>query len=76
MILPNKSIRPVDSLFCISSFIVELLSKNNLCVDSIHYELQKSYPKSVSVETVISCINFLYILGKVEMENETIKAKL
>lgn len=76
MILPNKSIKPVDSLFCISSFVIELLIKDELSVDSVHSELQKIYPKSVSVETVISCINFLYIIGKVEMENETIKAKL
>ena len=76
MILPNKSIKPVDSLFCISSFVIELLIKDELSVDNVHSELQKVYPKSVSVETVISCINFLYIIGKVEMENETIKAKL
>lgn len=76
MILPTKSIKPVDSLFCISSFIIEILKDGALAVDEVHRKLMSNYPKIISIETVISSINFLYIIGKVEMENETIKIKL
>lgn len=76
MILPTKSIKPVDSLFCISSFVVDILRDEELGIDEIHSKLVSSYPKAVSIETIISSINFLYIIGKVEMENEIIKIKL
>ena len=76
MILPTKSIKPVDSLFCISSFIIDILKKEELCIDAIHNRLVSLYPKAISIESIISSINFLYIIGKVEMENEIIKIKL
>jgi hypothetical protein len=76
MILPTKSIKPIDSLFCISSYIIELAKGEQLTLDAIHTRLLDSYPKTVSIETVILCINYLYMIGKLEADNEIIKIKL
>ncbi|BCE03556.1 ABC-three component system middle component 6 [Marinicellulosiphila megalodicopiae] len=75
MILPNKSIQPIDSLFCISSYIIDLAKHKDFTVDCIHSELLKTYPKKISIETIIHCINYLYIIGKLEVQDEIIKIK-
>ncbi len=75
MILPSKTIKPVDSLFCISSYIIEEMGTKELAVDEIHKKLMVSYPKAVSIETLLLCLNYLYIIGKLENNNEVIKIK-
>jgi hypothetical protein len=76
MILPTRSIKPIDSLFCIASYIIEEAKNKELTLDEIHKRLLKSYPKVITIETVILCINYLYIIGKLETQNEIIKIKL
>ena len=76
MILPNRSIKPIDSLFCIASYVIDIAKGNELTLDEIYKQLLKSYPKSISIENVILCINYLYIIGKLETKNEIIKIKL
>jgi hypothetical protein len=76
MILPTKSIKPIDSLFCISSYIIELACNEQLTIDGIHSQLKNTYPAVITIETVILCINYLYIVGKLETDNEIIKIKL
>jgi len=76
MILPTKTIKPVDSLFCISSYIIEEAKEERLTVDEIHEKINQSYPKTISIETVLLCLNYLFIIGKLERINETVKIKL
>lgn len=76
MILPTKTIKPVDSLFCISSFILDEASGNELSIDELHEKMRNSYPKIISIETLILCIDYLFIVGKLEMENEVINIKI
>lgn len=76
MILPNKITRPIDSLFCISSIIVSIASKNELSIEDVYRELNKAYPIEISYEKYIYCIDFLYILGKVERNDEILKIRM
>ena len=76
MILPTKTIKPVDALFCISSYIIDAAVGKELTVDEIHEKVNKSYPKGISIEILLLCLNFLFIIGKLENSNETIKIKL
>lgn len=76
MILPSKTIRPVDSLFCISSYIVEAIGETESTIDDIFETINNSYPKSISIDIIILCLDYLYIIGKLECVNETVKIKL
>lgn len=75
MILPTKTIKPVDSLFCISSYILDAMQDNELSVDEIVEKLDESYPKKITIDVVLLCLNYLFIIGKLESHNETIKIK-
>lgn len=74
MILPTKSLKPIESLYCISAFAVELLSsKIGLDFDVLLDEINLNYPIHVSVEKLQYCLDFLFIIGKLELEDETLK---
>ena len=75
MILPSKTIKPVDSLFCISSYILNELGDEALTVDEIFIKMEESYPKKISIELLLLCLNYLFIIGKLESSNETVKIK-
>ena len=72
MLMPTKIIKPIDSLFSISAYILKVLDKQNVNIDKLHNEVNKVYYKKVSIEKIILSLNFLYIIGKVRIENETI----
>ena len=70
--MPTKIIKPVDSLFSISAYVVKVLHGENLTIDKLHDEVNKVYYKKISLEKIILSLNFLYITDKVRIENETI----
>jgi len=72
MLMPTKIIKPVDSLFSISAYVVKVLHGENLTIDKLHDEVNKVYYKKISLEKIILSLNFLYITDKVRIENETI----
>lgn len=77
MILPTKVLKPVDSLYCISAFVVDIMqSQDGLDFDALLDELNHKYPIEVSIEKLQHCLDFLFIIGKLELENETLKAVL
>lgn len=76
MLMPNKIIKPVDSLFSISAFILKILHEQKLTIDEIHEGLNSIYYKKVSLEKVLLSLNFLYQIGKVELNNEIITVKI
>lgn len=75
MILPTKTIKPVDSLFCISSYIVDALQDKALSVDEIAEKIDKTYPKKITIEVILLCLDYLFIIGKLESHHETINIK-
>lgn len=75
MILPTKSIKPIDSLYCISSYVFDILSLDgSLDSDVLLHKINNIYPEEVSAEKLQYCLDFLFIIGKLELENETVKA--
>ena len=76
MIMPTKIIQPVDSLISISSFVLDILKKESMSLDDLldrlNEQYYKKYYKKISIEKLILCIDFLYIINKIESENETI----
>ncbi len=77
MLMPNKIVKPVDSLFSIAAYILKVLNdKKDLNVDNLHQELNLIYYKEISIEKLLLSLNFLFIIDKVESVNETIKIKL
>ncbi|MEM5503763.1 ABC-three component system middle component 6 [Shewanella frigidimarina] len=74
MILPTKVVKPIDSLYCISAYVIQLLSKYEaIDFDDLFDELNAIYPKNVSLERLQQCLDFLFIIGKLELEDETFK---
>lgn len=74
MILPTKTIKPIDSIYCISAYIVDLIKDKELVdFDDMLDELNYVYPKEISIEKLQQCLDFLFIIGKLELENETLK---
>lgn len=76
MIMPSKIIKPVDSLFAISSEILKLLRNNPADIDSLFDSFNENYYKVVSFEKFILAIYFLFIIQKVELDNGIIKTRI
>ncbi|MFT7432556.1 MAG: hypothetical protein ACI9TY_000168 [Alphaproteobacteria bacterium] len=76
MILPNKSVRPIDSLFYISSNVLKIMGTQDISVDKLHDQLNKNHPKPISIETILLCLNYLFIIGKLEGTDEAIRIKI
>ena len=74
MILPTKTIKPVDSLVIVSATIIEILQNNSFTVDELLDQINTIYYKKLNVETLILALDFLFITGKVFEKNGTIKA--
>jgi hypothetical protein len=76
MILPTKIIKPSDSLVYISSKILSLLSHSSMTVDELHFKINQNTKNSLSLKRVFLGLNFLFIIDKIESENEVIRIKL
>lgn len=73
--MPTKIIKPVDSLICISSEVLNILKTENLLLDELFEKLNDAYYKKVSMDTLLLCLNFLYLIDKIEQDNATLKVK-
>ncbi len=71
--MPTKIIQPVDSIFCISAFILYILCQEELCFDDLYEKINKNYHKKISQEKFSLCLNFLYMIKKIEMNNDALK---
>lgn len=77
MILPTKSLQPVNSLYCISAFVVEIMiAHDGIDFDALLNELNHVYPVPIPMEKLQLCLDFLFIIGRLELQNETLKALL
>ena len=77
MIVPSKTIKPIDSLYCMSAYVVDIINNNNsIDFDDLLDLVNNSYPKSISIEKLQQCLDFLFIIGKLEFRNETFKTVL
>lgn len=72
MIMPSKVIKPVDSLISISSAIIEILKENSMNLDDLLIEFNVRYYKKITIEKLILCLDFLFMIDKIKDENEII----
>lgn len=75
MIIPTKIVKPVDSLLAISAEILKIIKVESLTVDHLLEKVNNSYCKIISIEKLLLCLDFLYIIDKIERENEIITAR-
>jgi hypothetical protein len=76
MILPTKTIEPVDSLISISSFIIEILISKSMDIDDLFDELNNRYYKEISIEKLILAVDFLYLTDSIKYNNGIIKINI
>lgn len=76
MIMPSKVVKPVDSLVSIGSSVLKIIAKESMSLDELHEKLNEEYYKNISIEKLILSLNFLFVINKVEKDNETITIKL
>ena len=72
MLMPTKIIKPVDSIFSISAFVLKALESNDMRIDELIEEVNKTYYKEISFDKLVLSLNFLYLINKVELKNEII----
>lgn len=72
MLMPTKIIKPVDSIFSISAFVIKALESNDMSMDELIEEVNKTYYKEISLDKLVLSLNFLYLINKVELKNEII----
>ena len=47
MLMPTKIIKPVDSIFSISAFVIKVLESNNMNLEELIEEVNKAYYKRI-----------------------------
>ena len=72
MLMPTKIIKPVDSIFSISAFVIKVLESNDINLDELNEEVNKAYYKRISLDKLVLSLNFLYLINKIELKNEII----
>lgn len=76
MIIPSKTVQPVDSLISISAIIIEILKDTNMSLDDLLEVFNKRYYKEIAIEKLILAIDFLYMTDKIMDNNEIIKINI
>lgn len=76
MILPNRTVKPVDSLLSVGAAVIELLMEGESNVDDLYKNHVLKYEKKIDVEKFLLALTFLFVIGKVEYCDEIIKLKL
>ena len=76
MIIPSKTIHPVDSLISISAIIIEILKEANMSLDDLLEVFNKRYYKNIAIEKLILAVDFLYMTDKIMDNNEIIKINI
>ena len=76
MIIPSKTLQPVDSLISISAIIIEILKDTNMSLDDLLEVFNKRYYKEIAIEKLILAIDFLYMTDKIMDNNEIIKINI
>ena len=72
MLMPTKIIKPVDSIFSISAFVLKALESNDMRIDELIEEVNNTYYKKISLDKLVLSLNFLYLINKIELKNEII----
>lgn len=74
MIMPNKVVKPNHSLLYIGGFVLESINKGNKkqYLDDLYSCVKSSMGFNLSLERFILTLDFLYIVGKIKLDNEVV----
>lgn len=75
MILPTKHIKFTESLFGLGGYILKYIQINPKTVDEIWNKIRtlnkdKSFDAYHSFDSVILALNYLYLIGAIEIDKE------
>ena len=56
----------------ISAFVIKALEVNDMSMDELIEEVNKTYYKEISLDKLVLSLNFLYLINKIELKNEII----
>lgn len=76
MIMPTKIIKPADSIISISAYILKILRNGSINTDSLLRELNTVYFKEITIEKMLLCLDFLFMIGKIRSDNDIIELNL
>ena len=76
MIMPTKIVKPADSIISISACILKILKNGSINTDDLLRELNMVYFKEITIEKMLLCIDFLFIIGKIRSDNDIIELNL
>ncbi len=74
MIFPDKIIMPVNSLVSIGAEVIKILEHRCLPVEELYSVVVEKYPVDIPFDNFLLCLDFLYMIGKVEGFDEIRKA--
>ena len=76
MLMPSKIVKPVDSIFCISAYVISILSNKAMTIDSLHKKINEEYLQVITIDRLLLCLNFLYIIDAIRIDDEVITIKI
>ncbi len=76
MIMPTKIVKPADSIISISAYILKILKNGSINTDDLLRELNTVYFKEITIEKMLLCLDFLFIIGKIRSDNDIIELNL
>jgi len=76
MLLPSKSTKSSESIFCIASFVAGFLKDSEKTFDEVFEYLSVNYPAAISVESLVLAFDFLYMINRVEVCGDSFRIKL
>ncbi|OUT08669.1 hypothetical protein B9N66_06935 [Campylobacter concisus] len=76
MIMPTKIVKPADSVISISAYILKILKNGSINTDDLIKKLNEIYYKEISIEKMLLCLDFLFIIGKIRSDDDFIELNL
>jgi hypothetical protein len=71
--MPSKNIKPVDSIICSGAYVMDIVvNAGCLTFDELLNKLNITYPKKLNSEHLALTVNFLYMLGRIDIKNDEI----
>ena len=72
MILPDKTTRPIDSLISIGGEVMRHLRKSDFGVDELYIIVASNYRVPITLERFILCLDFLFLVNLLEINDENL----
>lgn len=66
----NKLVKIEDSLFVMGAYILEILLKEKMFIDTLYSKFISNYPKKIDFETFIYAVDFLFMIKKVKIHSK------